>query len=74
MLIIISIHRLTTRHGDHGIRYANNAELYEDVSLSVGNHTFYYNDQFNDGWSGGYWEVQDHCGGWPALPCYLPVV
>ena len=42
--------------------YANNQEKYESLKLPAGSHSFYYNDQYDDGWEGGWWEVKDKCG------------
>ena len=42
--------------------YEDNSDVYEQVSLSVGEHNMYEVDSYGDGWHGGWWEVLDGCG------------
>jgi hypothetical protein len=42
--------------------YEDNADIYEQLSVSVGQHTMVVFDSYGDGWHGGYWEVIDGCG------------
>ena len=40
-------------------KYKDNAMVHQDLTLMTGEHTITTFDSFNDGWSGGYWEIRD---------------